>query len=300
MPTKEVLDSFLNYLRYELNRSELTVKSYGDDLRAFNDFLLNIDARISWCDVNADMIRQWMERMMDKGNNASSVNRRLSALRSFYRFMQTRGILKSDPTSKIDAPIKKKRLPVFVKEKEMDLLLDDLPWSDDFRDVALKTILMTFYHTGMRRAELIGLQDKDLDLVGRRLRVNGKGNKQRYIPVGEELCTLLTYYMNVRDEYFNSHHFETLFVTAKGKSYHPVTLTNMVKSQLAKVTTQQKRSPHVLRHSFATAMLNHEAGIETVKKLLGHESISTTEIYTHTTFEQLKKTYKRAHPRGQK
>ena len=292
-----MINEFLNYLKFERNRSDLTIKNYGEDLRAFEEFYGNLDSRLSWESVDSDIIRDWMESMMDKGNNATSINRRLSALRSFYRFALARKLVDKDPVHGVTGPKKGRPLPQFLKENEMDRLLDAESWTERFEDVRDRMVIMTFYETGIRLSELIGLDDSMVDFSNRQLKVTGKRNKQRVIPFGEELLAMLRDYMKCRDKEVNRQS-EALFVSAKGQRMTSSQVRGAVRKNLSKVCTLKKRTPHVLRHTFATAMLNNKAGIESVKKLLGHESLSTTEIYTHTTFEQLKREYYSAHPRA--
>lgn len=291
-----MIDAFLDYLQFELNRSALTVLSYGDDLRAFEAHFKNKDTQLSWETVDADIIRDWMESMMDKGCNATSVNRRLSALRSFYRFALMRGWVEKSPMQKVVGPKRARPLPQFVREKEMNRLLDDIPCGESFKEVLAYTMILTFYTTGIRLAELVGLDNPDVDFVNQVMKVTGKRSKQRLIPFGEELANGLERYIALRDK-IAPRQSSALFVTEDGARVTRNLVQRKVQEGLSKVTTLKKKSPHVLRHTFATAMLNHEAGLESVKKLLGHESLSTTEIYTHTTFEQLKKVYNQAHPR---
>ena len=292
-----MINEFLNYLKFERNRSDLTIKNYGEDLRAFKEFYGNLEGCHSWKSVDSDVIRDWMESMMDKGNNATSINRRLSALRSFYRFALTRKLVDKDPVHGVTGPKKGRPLPQFLKENEMDRLLDAESWTESFEDVRNRMVIMTFYETGIRLSELIGLDDSMVDFSNRQLKVTGKRNKQRVIPFGEELLATLRDYMKCRDKEVNRQS-EALFVSAKGQRMTSSQVREAVRKNLSKVCTLKKRTPHVLRHTFATAMLNNKAGIESVKKLLGHESLSTTEIYTHTTFEQLKREYYSAHPRA--
>ncbi|MFC2654636.1 MAG: site-specific tyrosine recombinase/integron integrase [Segatella salivae] len=292
-----MINEFLNYLKFERNRSDLTIKNYGEDLRAFKEFYGNLDGCHSWKSVDSDIIRDWMESMMDKGNNATSINRRLSALHSFYRFALARKLVDKDPVHGVTGPKKGRPLPQFLKENEMDRLLDAESWTESFEDVRDRTVIMTFYETGIRLSELIGLDDSMVDFSNRQLKVTGKRNKQRVIPFGEELLATLRDYMKCRDKEADRQS-DALFVTAKGQRMTSSQVREAVRKNLSKVCTLKKRTPHVLRHTFATAMLNNKAGIESVKKLLGHESLSTTEIYTHTTFEQLKREYYSAHPRA--
>ena len=292
-----MINEFLNYLKFERNRSDLTIKNYGEDLRAFEEFYGNLEGCHSWKSVDSDIIRDWIESMMDKGNNATSINRRLSALRSFYRFALARKLVDKDPVHGVTGPKKGRPLPQFLKENEMDRLLDAESWMDSFEDVRDRMVIMTFYETGVRLSELIGLDDSMVDFSNRQLKVTGKRNKQRVIPFGEELLVTLRDYMKRRDKEVNRQS-EALFVSAKGRRMTSSQVREAVRKNLSKVCTLKKRTPHVLRHTFATAMLDNKAGIESVKKLLGHESLSTTEIYTHTTFEQLKREYYSAHPRA--
>ena len=237
-------EEFLDYLRLERNYSALTVLKYETCLRQFEEFFTNMGTGLEWDTVDSDVIRDWMEQMMDKGEKATTVNGKLSAVRSFYRYALRRNLIERDPAHSVTGPKKEKQLPKFIREKDMDRLLSDDMWTDSYKDICARTLLITFYESGMRVAE--------------------KG----------------------------------FFLTDKGRRMSIPQVRRVVEMQLGRVTTQKKRSPHVLRHSFATAMLNHEAGLESVRKLLGHESLATTEIYTHTTFEQLKKVYNKAHPRS--
>ena len=291
------VDKFLDYLSSELNRSQQTVESYREDLKHFEKFAKDLSDSFSWETVDSDMVRDWMESMMDKGNSAATVSRRLSALKTFYRFALARHYVESDPVYSIKGPKKEKPLPQFVKESEMDELLDRQAWDDDYNNVRARTIIILFYETGMRLSELVNLDDKDVNFVTSEIKITGKGNKQRIVPFGDELKNTLLEFRRLRDA---SVEVKTpaLVVSDKGTRMSPSKVQNIVRSNLSRVCSLKKKSPHVLRHSFATAMLNHHVGIENLKKLLGHASISTTEIYTHTTFEQLKRVYNEAHPRA--
>ena len=292
-----MVNQFLAYLSYERNRSLATVSSYRKDLEAFQKFVQAQDSTLLWADVDADLVRDWMAEMMNEGQRATSINRRLSALRSFYRFALARNLVKSDPVQGVVGPKKDKPLPQFLKEKEMDELLQEDFWTDCYEDVRDRMIIMTFYETGIRLAELMNLCDGDVDFMSGQLKVTGKRNKQRLVPFGAELSQALQHYMGVRDVQV-VRHSAALFLANDGQQMTADAIRYRVKKHLSLVSTLKKRTPHVLRHTFATAMLNHKAGIESVKKLLGHESLSTTEIYTHTTFEQLKREYLNAHPRA--
>ena len=293
-----MIEDFLDYLRYERNRSDLTVRNYEESLRGLESYFKNRENHLSWESVDSDLIRDWMESMMDKGDMASTVNNRLSAVRSFFRFALSRGLVANDPAHHVKGPKKKKPLPQFVREGDMDRLMD-VPemWNDNYEDMRARTIILLFYTTGIRLAELIGLDDQDVDFVNHQLKVTGKRNKQRIVPFGEELEHALKEYVAQRDGQPLKRE-SALFLNDKGCRMKRCQVERIVKDGLSRVTTMKKRSPHVLRHTFATAMLNNGAGLESVRKLLGHASVATTEIYTHTTFEQLKRVYKDAHPRA--
>lgn len=293
-----LIKEFLGYLKYERNRSGYTVENYGADLMAFRCYIEESYESLSWQDVDSDIIRSWMESMMDGGNKATTINRRLSSLRTFYRFAVSRGKLQRDPAYQVKGPKKEKPLPQYLREDEMDRLLSGEYWNDGFQDLRSRTIILTFYSTGIRLAELVGLDDTSIDFHQNQLKVLGKRNKERIIPFGQELKSALSDYINARKGVFGTTG-SALFVTDKGIRMSPYQVRTDVIRNLSKVSTMKKRSPHVLRHTFATAMLNNDSGIESVKKLLGHESVTTTEIYTHTTFEQLRKVYGKAHPRGE-
>ena len=292
-----MIDGFLNYLRYERNYSELTVEGYGKDLEDFQAYFKSLDEGLEWGLVDADVVRGWMEHMMDKGNAATSVNRRLSAVRTFYKYAMRTGLAKSDPAHAVKGPKKNHPLPKFVREKEMDMALDSETGGEQYKNVRARTLLLMFYTTGMRLSELIALDDANIDMEAGELRVTGKRDKQRIIPFGQELRETLQQYMECRDAGV-ARQCEALFVTAKGERMNRNQVRYEVEKSLKGWTTMPQRTPHVLRHSFATAMLNHGAGLESVKKLLGHESLTTTEVYTHATFEQLKRIYNSAHPRA--
>ena len=293
-----IIEDFLNYLRYERNRSELTVTSYERSLRAFESYFKNRENHLSWESVDSDIIRDWMESMMDKGDMASTVNNCLSAVRSFFRYALSRGLVTHDPAYAVKGPKKQKPLPYFLREAEMNRLIDQPQmWGDDFNNVRARTIIILFYETGIRLAELVALDCGDVDFVNHQVKVTGKRNKQRIIPFGEELESVLADYIRLRNEQPLQQE-PALFLNDKGCRISRTQVQSLVKTHLSRVTTLKKRSPHVLRHSFATAMLNTGAGLESVRRLLGHESVATTEIYTHTTFEQLKKVYDNAHPRA--
>lgn len=292
-----MIDRFIDYLRFEKGRAILTVDSYRRDLENFQNYFTRLSDGIIWQTVDTDIIRDWMENMMDKGNSSASINRRLSALRSFYRYAMARGLVSKDPTYGVVGPKKEKTLPYFVKESQMDNLLDEANWGVSYEDLRNRMILMVFYETGVRLSELVGLNDNSISWPEKVLRVIGKRNKERVVPLGDKLLRELTDYVSVRDRCVERRS-NALFLTKDGERAKSAQVRFMVERNLRKFCTLKKVSPHVLRHTFATAMLNHGADLESVKRLLGHESLTTTEVYTHVTFEQLKREYKTAHPRA--
>lgn len=289
---------FIDYLRLERNCPACTLDSYGRDLELFRNFFESLEQDLDYTTADRDVIRLWIVSMMDEGLKATTVNRRLSTLRSFYKFMTARGYVSHSPVAGIEGPKSGKPLPQFVRESEMDNLLDETDLGDGFTGLRNRAILATFYEAGLRLAELIGLDDLDVDFAAKTLKVNGKRSKQRIVPFGAELGQILAEYVAARNETFPDARDEAFFVSEKGERIPRHQVYRMVRASLAKVSSVKKKSPHVLRHSFATSMLNNGAELGAVKELLGHESLSTTQIYVHTTFEQLKEVYKQAHPRA--
>lgn len=290
---------FLDYLKYERNYSEKTIINYGCDLREFEEFAKKeggeeLDLR----GVSTELVREWVVALMEKGVATASVNRKLSTLRSFYKYLLKKEYVSVNPVHKITGPKKKKPLPAFLKESEIDQLLDEMDFGEGYSALLDRLIIQMFYETGMRLSELIELKESDVNLESQMIKVVGKRNKQRLIPFGEGLRDAISAYIEKRNKLV-SEHSEMLFVRKNGKNLSAGIVYLLVKKHLSKVTTLKKRSPHVLRHTFATSMLNHQAELGSIKELLGHESLATTEIYTHTTFEELKQVYNQAHPRAE-
>lgn len=290
-------DSFLDYLKFERGYSQRTIQEYHDDLKAFEAFCKESVPELTWETMEGDVVRNWMVFMMDAGRSAATVNRRLSALRTFYKYLLKRGWMKSDPLCGIKGPKKQKPLPAFLKESELDSLLDGDSFGGDFAGKRDKLIVSVFYETGIRLSELTNLNEKDVDLDEGMLKVTGKRNKQRIVPFGEELKGVFRDYLD--EKRMSGISCEgAMFTDGSGVRLRNARVRGIVKYYLGLVSAQKKRSPHVLRHTFATSMLNHHADLESLKELLGHESVSTTEVYTHTTFEELKEMYNHAHPRA--
>ena len=294
------IDSFENYLRNERNYSESTISSYTTALKEFRQYMISLEESVTWQTLAADMVRNWIIIKMDQGLNPKTVNLALSAIRSFYKFLLMRGRVAKDPVHNLRGPKKEKSLPSFVKESEMDKLLDGEYFPDDFEGRRDRLILLTFYSTGVRLSELVGLDTLDVDFAQQQIKVTGKRNKQRIIPFAKELKEEMAHYISERQALPSVLDGElALFVEpTSGKRISRAKVESRVKEYLSMVTTVKRRTPHTLRHSFATSMLNNNADLQSVKELLGHESLSTTEIYTHTTLEELKQMYNQAHPRA--
>ena len=294
-----MIEDFLNYLRFEKAYSPHTVVSYENDLKAFEAYLLSVNSQLCLLTADSDLVRAWAVELMAVGRNATTVNRKLSSLRSFYKYMLRVGKLDVSPMQNVQGPKKKKPLPQFVREADMDRLLDCTLCDDSWQGVRERLVIQLFYETGIRLSELVGLNEGDVDFARKAIKVTGKRNKQRVIPVGDKLMAGLDEYLVKKKEVCGTGDaLAPLFVTDKGVRVYPGWVYRLVRKNLSQVVTLKKRSPHVLRHTFATAMLNGEAELEAVKELMGHKSVSTTQIYTHTTFEELKKVYSKAHPRA--
>jgi integrase/recombinase XerC len=291
-------ESFLQYIQVEKGYSLHTVRSYQNDLSQFISFMESIGSAGFPSEISSYDIRAWIVEMIDKGISTTSVHRKISCLRIFFKYLRKEGLIQNDPMDKVVLPKRKKKLPVFVGEEALDKLLDMYEFGDDFSGIRNRTIIEMLYLTGMRRAELIGLRNGDVDLSAASIKVTGKRNKQRIIPIVKSFIKRLEEYIKLRDEHFQSGYDGYFFITDSGKKLYDKFVYNTVKCYLTMVTTIEKRSPHVLRHTFATHMLNNGADLNSIKELLGHASLSATQVYTHNSFEKLKKVYKQAHPRA--
>jgi integrase/recombinase XerC len=288
---------FLSYLKYEKRYSVHTITAYENDLDQFVSFgkTLVEDFYVEAADYH--LIRQWIIALMNKGTSARSVNRKISTLKSFYKFMMREGIVPKNPTDYITLPKMARKLPEFVQEKEINHLLDGRFFDDDFEGLRDKAVVSFFYGTGIRLSELVGIRLSDLNLIEKVVKVNGKRNKERLVPFPLELAGIISEYIKQRNELFPvSENF--LFLTGNGEPAYTKLIYRIVKKELSLVTTIDKKSPHILRHSYATHLLNRGADMNAIKELLGHANLAATQVYTHTTFEQLKKVYKQAHPRA--
>jgi integrase/recombinase XerC len=291
-------ESFLQYLQIEKRYSPHTVRSYINDLDQFYLFLSSQSLPEDAVTVTSHDIRAWIVSMLENGYSTLSIHRKISCLRVFYRFLRKEGHLKIDPLQKVVLPKRKKGLPVFVEEAAINTLLDNNSFAEGFNGISDRTIIEMLYLTGIRRSELINLRINDVDLKEATVKVTGKRNKQRIIPLIQSFLPGLTEYLKLRKETGMIEANDWFFITAKGNKLYDKYVYNIVNRYLEMVTTVDKKSPHILRHTFATHMLNHGADLNSIKELLGHASLSATQVYTHNTFEKLKKIYKQAHPRA--
>ncbi|MFV0268136.1 MAG: tyrosine-type recombinase/integrase [Draconibacterium sp.] len=293
-------ESFINYLKYEKRYSPHTVVAYKNDLDQFVDFYTKVIGEFHVKEVVSGSVRSWLLELMEQGLAPRSIHRKVTSVKSFYNYLMRKEIVASNPAVNLTLPKVRKKLPTFVDENSLNHLLDDgLVFDSTFSGVRDKLILSLFYGTGMRLSELIGLRDRDIDSQEYLIRVLGKRQKERVIPYPREINELLNDYIGARDNEFG-HKTEYLLVTDKGEQIYEKLVYRLVKSSLGKVTSLEKRSPHVLRHTYATHLLNRGADLNAVKELLGHSNLAATQVYTHTTFEKLRDSYKQAHPRGDK
>ncbi len=291
-------DLFLSYIQFEKRFSRHTIKAYKTDLDQFHDFLLKMYELTKAQDIEHTHIRAWIVGLMENKITSRSINRKLSTLKSYFRFLIKRGILQEDPMLKVLAPKMGKRLPVVVDAQKMDLLLDQVEFGADYKGIRDRTILELLYQTGIRRSELINLTFQNLNFDNLQINVVGKGNKERLIPISAALEATLQKYLAIRNAHFPPELFNLLFVTQKGKKLYPKAVYTIVRRYLSLVTTEEQRSPHVLRHSFATHLSNNGADLNAIKELLGHSSLAATQVYTHNSIERLKQIYQQAHPKA--
>lgn len=292
-------ESFINFLRYEKRYSTHTVTAYKNDLDQFVDYCTKVVGDFVVNKVDAKLVRAWVVSLMENDISPRSVGRKIATIKTFYKYLMKEQLVDNNPAMFVPLPKVRKKLPNFVEQNSLDHLLDDGNFGDDFCGLRDKLIVALFYGTGIRLSELISLKEKDFDRKGFLIRVLGKRNKERVIPYPKEINNLLDNYVIARNsEVGNSTDF--LFVTEKGKKVYEKLIYRVVKANLSKVTSLEKKSPHVLRHTYATHLLNNGADLNAVKELLGHSNLAATQVYTHTTFEKLQQSYKQAHPRGGK
>lgn len=289
-------DSFLKYLRYEKRYSSHTLGAYGRDLERFEAYLQ--ESNITAQEATRSDIRQWIFSMTGQGQSPRTINRRLATLRSYYKFLLRNEQIRKDPTAQIRALKAGKKLPQFVNETDMLRLLDHLEFGEDLEGLRDQLIMELLYGTGIRLAELYGLKTTDIQFQDRTIRVLGKRNKERMIPFSQGLLRVIEKYLSAKDQQDFLDKNDYLIVTSTGEQAYPMLIYRTVRKYMDQFTTLDKRSPHVLRHTFATHLLNKGAEINAVKDLLGHASLAATQVYTHNTFDKLKAVYDKAHPKA--
>jgi len=290
---------FLDYIAYEKRYSQHTLNAYRSDLDQFSAYLSEQYQITEISKADYQMIRSWIVSLMESGDTARTVNRKITTLKTFFRFMMKEGVVAENPMTRVVAPKTSKRLPSFVEQESMDTLFNSISFEEGYPGARDRMIMELFYATGMRLSELIGLKDEDVDLVKNTLKVTGKRNKQRLIPFTKQTAGILSEYMGMKRKEFSGDTTEHyLFLTNKGEKLYPRLVYRIVRHYLDQVSTISKRSPHVIRHTFATHMLNNGADLNAIKEILGHANLAATQVYTHNTIEKLKSIYKQAHPRA--
>lgn len=292
-------ESFIRFIRFEKRYSPHTVLAYNEDISQFNEFILNVYGIDSIEQVNHQIIRAWIIQMGNENITTRTINRKLSALKTYYKYLLKEQIITLNPFLKITTPKTSKQLPEFLVEDQMDDLLTLSNFENDFTGTRNKLIIEIFYCTGIRLSELVNLNDSDIDVPNQKIKVLGKRNKERIIPIIGSLCASITQYREFRNKIItNEPDVTSFFLTDKGKKIYKKLVFRIVNSYLSRVCTLRKKSPHILRHTFATHMLNNGADLNAIKELLGHANLSATQVYTHNTIDKLKSIYKQAHPRA--
>ncbi|HUR11032.1 MAG TPA: tyrosine-type recombinase/integrase [Flavitalea sp.] len=298
MADPAVIQSFINYLKFEKRYSRHTIRSYHDDLLQFFTFQEKQFGTVALNETNSAFIRSWLASLKDDTQSARTINRKISSLRSFFKFHIRSGNLDKTPMTNISTPKIAKRLPRYVDEKNTEALFHDIDFGEDWKGKTDRLVMHIFYQTGIRLSELINLKETHINRAGCSLKVLGKGNKERVIPISRELSEDLAGYIAAKRKEFEQFDAEPVLVNEKGKKLYEKYVYLLVKKQLSKVTTIDKKSPHILRHTFATHLTNHGADLNSIKELLGHASLAATQIYTHNSIEKLKEAHKKAHPKG--
>ncbi len=290
--------AYYTYLEYQKRYSAHTIAAYQNDIEQFVLYLNSTFDIVDVLDVTHVHIRSWVVHLMQGNIKPRSINRKLSCLNSLYKFLIRRKVVKINPLRKVQGPKESKKLPSYVKQSNLEKLFKQIAFEDTFAGIRDRAVLYTLYATGLRRAELISLKRTSFDFANNQLKVLGKRNKERIVPYGQGLADMLTAYIKTRDAEFSSNLQDSFFVTNRGEELYPKFVYNLVKKYLSSVTTVDQRSPHTLRHSFATHLSNNGADLNSIKELLGHSSLTATQIYTHNSIEKLKEVYKKAHPKA--
>lgn len=292
------INQFIAYLEYEKKCSAHTILAYENDLESFAGFILSEYEENDLSKVSYSLVRNWIVSLVDKGITNRSVNRKISSLNTFYKFLIKTSVIEENPLSKHRALKVSKNIQVPFSESEVSQVLELLSDADDFESFRNKAIVELFYSTGMRRAELIGLKLQDISGIKSTIKVLGKRNKERIVPLLPSVLKTIKEYVAFRNEILENNDSEVLFITAKGKKLYPTLIYRVITNYFQQVSAKVKRSPHILRHSFATHLLNQGAELNAVKELLGHSSLASTQVYTHNDIAKLKDVYKNAHPRN--
>lgn len=292
------IDGFIQYIKHEKRYSNHTIQSYQNDIEQFSAYLKHSFEITHPQNVQPAFIRSWLVSLIDNNISNRSINRKISTLKSYYKYLLRNGLVQSNPMDKIISPKASKKLPVFVEETNINNFFNEFVFEDSYKGALDRMILEMLYSTGMRLSELINLKQQGIDIANQQLKVTGKGNKQRIIPFGKNLSKVITGYIASKKFYGLNHNTPYFFVNEKGKQLYPKFVYRRVHHYLSNISTVNKKSPHILRHTFATHMLNHGAELNTIKELLGHSSLSATQVYTHNTIDQLKTIYKQAHPKA--
>ena len=295
---QQLIQTFLDYLKFQKRYSQHTIISYQNDLTDFFDFIEKQFGLTSLNEINASFVRSWLAGLKEKGMESKTINRKISTLKSFFKYQLKQGLLLNSPMAIISSTKVKKRLPQFVSEVDINTLFNYIEFSDDWNGKTDRLLFELLYNTGIRKAELMSLKETHLDTSNCTIKVLGKGNKERILPVSKELNQLIQKYVEDKGSTFEKADNEVLLVNEKGKKLYPKYIYNVVNKYLGAVTTIDKKSPHVLRHTFATHLMNNGADINAVKELLGHSSLAATQIYTHNTIEKLKEAHNKAHPKA--
>ncbi len=295
-----VTDNFLQYIKYEKRYSPNTCIAYQNDLKQFYTYIYDTYDTSEITDVDHKMIRSWLTSLMESGVQARSINRKITTLKSFFKYLLREEVVTVNPTIKIVSPKTPKKLPVFVEEASMNTLLDSDEFFDEYSQFRNILMLEVLYNTGIRLSELINLKQEDIDFVNLTIKVLGKRNKERIIPITKELKDKILYFWEIKEKQklSSKENQNFIFLTNFGKKVYPKFVYRVVNYYLSKITTVDKKSPHVLRHTFATHMLNNGADLNAIKEILGHSNLSATQVYTHNTINKLKSIYKQAHPRA--
>lgn len=292
-----IIQPYLDYLKFEKRYSRHTIISYQTDLISFFDYVVTQYGETPVHQLSHTFIRSWLASLKDEELKAKSINRKISSLKSFFKFQLKTGLIQQTPMAKIVSPKNEKRLPGFVADKDLKTLFEHVEFPDTWQGRTERLLLLLFYHTGMRLSEVINLKDGQVNYSNYTIKVLGKGNKERIVPVSPEILNQIKTYQKER-HHLTAEETDLLFLTEKGKALSPRSVYTSVKKYLSLVTTIEKRSPHILRHSFATHLTNNGADLNAVKELLGHSSLAATQVYTHNTIEKLKNIYKKAHPKA--